>query len=241
MHSIYRKAIILMAFLLPLFSFSQTSGLGTWNVVTGKITFSKQWNAFAEAQLRSQQFIHDFSYYEYKAGIGYNFPKTISTLFAMGHYVTFQPDGDFKKPISNDEFRIWEQFVLTNNIGRIKLEHRYRIEQRFTSSGYRNRFRYRLNTIIPFNNKEIKNRTLYASVFNEFFVTNERPYFEQNRIYLGLGYQFSNNVTLQAGWINRFDQSTSNIPSWKNYFQTMLMFSIDEFKSGRERHPSSVD
>lgn len=46
------------------------------------------------------------------------------------------------KPYVNDEFRIWQQLVLTNNIGRIKLEHHYRIEQRFTSNaGYRNRFR----------------------------------------------------------------------------------------------------
>ncbi|MDB5210398.1 MAG: hypothetical protein JWQ30_1225 [Sediminibacterium sp.] len=231
-----------MALLLSLQASAQTDGLGTWNVVSAKITFNKQWNAFGEVQARSQKLIHDFNYYEYKAGVGYNFPKTASILFAMGHYATFQPDGDFKKPFVNDEFRIWEQFVLTNNIGRVKIEHRYRIEQRFTSNaGYRNRFRYRLNVIVPLNNKEIKDKTWYTSIFNEVFVTNERPYFEQNRIFLGAGYQFNKHFTVLAGVLNRFDQSVTNVPSWKNYFQTNLIFSIDEFKSGRERHPSSVD
>lgn len=231
-----------MALLLSLQLTAQTDGIGTWNVVSAKMTFNKQWSAFGEVQARSQQIIHDFNYYEYKAGVGYNFPKTASVLFAMGHYATFQPDGDFKKPFVNDEFRIWEQFVLTNNIGRVKIEHRYRIEQRFTSNaGYRNRFRYRLNVIVPLNNKEIKDKTWYTSIFNEVFVTNERPYFEQNRIFLGAGYQFNKRFTVLAGVLNRFDQSITNVPSWKNYFQTNLIFSIDEFKSGRERHPSSVD
>ncbi|MES2332427.1 MAG: DUF2490 domain-containing protein [Bacteroidota bacterium] len=238
----FSKAIFPVALLLSLQATAQTDGLGTWNVVSAKITFNKQWSAFGEVQARSQKLIHDFNYYEYKAGVGYNFPKTASVLFAMGHYATFQPDGDFKKPFVNDEFRIWEQFVLTNNIGRVKIEHRYRIEQRFTSNaGYRNRFRYRLNVIVPLNNKEIKNNTWYTSIFNEVFVTNERPYFEQNRIFLGAGYQFNKRFTLLAGVVNRFDQSVTNVPSWKNYFQTNFIFSVDEFKSGRERHPSSVD
>ena len=242
MNIIFRNAVFVVALFLSINSFAQTDGLGTWNVVSTKFTFNKKWSAFAEAQLRSQKVIHDFNYYEYKAGIGYNFPKTLSVLFAMGRYATFQPDGDFKKPYANDEFRIWEQFVLNNNIGRVKLEHRYRIEQRFTSfAGYRNRFRYRINAIVPFNNTNVINKTWYASVFNEVFVTNEAPYFEQNRIFLGLGYQFNEHVTVLAGWLNRFDQSLTNVPSWKNYFQTNLIFSIAEFKSGRERHPSSLD
>ena len=231
-----------MALFLSLQATAQTDGLGTWNVVSAKLTFNKQWSVFAEAQARSQKVIHDFNYYEYKAGIGYNFPKTVSALFALGHYVTFQPDGDFKQPAVNDEFRIWEQFVLTNNIGRIKLEHRYRIEQRFTSNaGYRNRFRYRINALLPLNNKEIKSKTWYTSLFNEIFVTNEGPYFEQNRIFLGAGYQFNNRVTVLAGLLNRFDQSLSYVPTWKNYFQANFIISIDEFKTGRERHPSSID
>ncbi len=196
----------------------------------------------AEAQLRSQQVIHDFNYYEYKGGVGYNFPKTLSVLFAMGHYGTFQPDGDFKKPVISDEFRIWEQFVLTNNIGRVKLEHRYRVEQRFTSNlGYRNRFRYRINALVPFNNKEIKSKTWYASLFNEVFLANDGPYFEQNRVFYGLGYQVNNKMTVLIGILNRFDQSISHTTSFKSYFQTNLIFSFDEFKSGRERHPSALD
>ena len=238
---LYRKAIFMMALFLSVNTIAQTSGLGTWNVLTTKFTFNKKWSALAEVQARSQKFFDNFSYYEYKAGIGYNFPKSFSVLLAMGRYATFQPDGNFKTP-NVTEFRTWQQFVLTNNIGRVKIEHRYRIEQRFLSTGeYRNRFRYRLNAIVPLNNKEVKSKTFYTSVFNEVMVNNEGPYFEQNRIFLGLGYQFNNRVSVLAGYINRFDQSSAHIPQWKNFWQTNLIFSFDEFKSGRERHPSTLD
>jgi hypothetical protein len=229
-----------IAAIIALPSFAQTPGLGTWNVLSGKMTFNKRWNAFAEAQIRSQQFVHDFNYYEYKGGVGYNFKANVSVLLAMGHYKTFQPTGDFINPAVT-EFRIWQQFTLNNNIGRLKLEHRYRIEQRFISSGYRNRFRYRLNALFPFGRKVIENKTWYASVSNEVFLANEDPYFEQNRIFGGLGYQFNDHVNMLTGFINRFDNSPSHTQSWKNFFQASLIFSIAEFKSGGERHPSSVD
>jgi hypothetical protein len=238
------KAIVLMALFIFIAStsFAQPDGLGTWNVVSAKYTFNKEWSVMAEAQIRSQQFGHDFHYYEYKAGLGYNFKKTVAVLFAMGHYKTFQPDGDFKQPVASDEFRIWQQLVLTNNIGRLKLEHRYRIEQRFTSNlGYRNRFRYRLNAILPLNSSEIKTKTWYTTLYNEVFIAPESPFFEQNRIFFGVGYQCSDRVTLLTGFVHRFDQSLAHVPNWKNFFQANLFLSFDEFKSGRERHPSAVD
>lgn len=233
--------IFLLTFVLSLPAAGQTTGLGTWNVASTRITFDKSWNAFFEAQLRSQKIFNDFNYYEYKGGLGYNFKSNISVVVALGRYMTYPPFGDFTKPATNEETRLWQQLTLNNNIGRLKLEHRYRIEQRFTSFGYRNRFRYRLNAIVPFGHNTIESRTLYASLFNEIFLTNEGPYFEQNRIFGGLGYQFNAHVNILMGLINRFDHSATNVQTRKNFFQTSLIFTIAESKSGRERHPSSVD
>ncbi len=230
-----------MAFLFATNAYSQTPGLGTWSVISTKYTFNKQWNVFFEAQLRSQSFYNNFHYHEYKGGIGYNFPKSISAILAMGHYVTYQTDGNFKSPQITNEFRIWEQFVLNNNINRLKIEHRYRIEQRFLTDGYRNRFRYRLNALYPINNLVIKEKTWYLSLNNEVFLNNDGMIFEQNRIYGGIGYQVNKQLTLQAGYMNRMDNLGPGKQQSKNFFQTVLLFSLNEFKSGRELLPSSVD
>ena len=240
MNHIPRKAITLVAFLISLQAAAQTDGLGTWSVLSGKYTFNNRWNLYAEAQIRSQQVVHDFFYYEYKGGVSYNFKPNVSALLAVGNYATYKPEGDFTNP-NVTEFRIWEQFVLNNNIGRVKLEHRYRIEQRFISTGYRNRFRYRINALLPFGHKVIESKTLYASLYNEIFVSNEAPFFEQNRMFAGLGYQFDQHVSVLGGFVNRFDHTIAYKEITKNFLQLNLFLTFGEAKSGRERHPSALD
>jgi hypothetical protein len=219
---------------------AQTDGLGTWNVVNLRKTFNSKWNGFFEAQIRSQQFYNDFSYHEYKGGIGYNFGKQFSVVLAAGQYVTYTPHGNLDT-VTNSEFRLWQQFTLTNNINRLKIEHRYRTEQRWASSGYRNRFRYRLNTIIPINKKAVEKNAVYATVSDEIFLTDKKPYFERNRFFAGLGYVFSKLFTLQGGFLRQYDYRATGTSTGKNYLQVSLLFSINEHKSARERHPSTTD
>jgi hypothetical protein len=242
MRKLYFKSFPLVIFLsCGITGFSQTDGTGTWNVLNIKKTFNPKWNAFFEAQARSQQLFNNFSYHEMKAGIGYNIGTKLSIVVAAGQYVTYDPTGNFKSPVSSHEFRFWQQFTLTNNIEPFKLEHRYRTEQRWTSSGYRNRFRYRLNGLLPINKKKIENHTLYASVYDEVFFTNEKPYFERNRVYGGIGYNFNSLFSLQVGWIRQYDLKVVGNSTGKNYLQTNLFFSIGEHKTKREKHPGSED
>jgi hypothetical protein len=237
----YKAGMLMLALLFSNIGKTQTPGLGSWNILNGRISLNKQWNAFGEAQLRTQKFYNHFSYHEVKGGIGYNITDKAAALIGMGQYVTYDPTGNFKSPVSNSEFRMWEQLSLTNNLDRLKLEHRYRIEQRFTSSGYRNRFRYRLNAIIPINKKKVESKTLYVAAFEEIFLTNTKPYFERNRLFGGVGYSFSDLFTLQAGWIRQFDFRANATSFTKDYMQVSLLFDFKLDRSGKEKHPSSMD
>ncbi|MBX9733612.1 MAG: DUF2490 domain-containing protein [Chitinophagaceae bacterium] len=242
LYKVFIKAIFPIAFLLGAFNTNaQTPGLGTWSIISTKYTFNKKWSGFFEAQIRSQQFYVDYNYHEYKSGVGYNLPKNISLLFAIGKYNTYQFTGNFKTPMLINEIRTWQQLVLNNNINRLKIEHRYRFEQRFVNDIYRNRFRYRLNAILPINNIIVQEKTWYLSLSNEIFLNNRGVFFEQNRIFIGTGYEINDQVTMQAGWLNRFDNFDNGSEQKKNFFQLSLLLSFSENKSGRKRHPSSVD
>jgi hypothetical protein len=219
---------------------AQTKGLGTWNVINLKKTFNDKWSAFFEAQIRSQKLYNHFNYHEYKGGIGYNVAKQFNVVVAAGQYVTYTPT-DNLKAVTSSEFRFWQQFTLTNNINRVKIEHRYRSEQRWTSAEYRNRFRYRLNLLLPINKDKIEKNTLYSSVSDEIFLTNVRPYFERNRFFAGLGYVFTDQFTFQAGYLRQYDYRQTGSSTGKNYLQASLLFSVNEHKSKRERHPSTTD
>jgi len=66
------------------------------------------------------------------------------------------------------------------------------------------RIRYRAQANIPINHKKIEAKTYYISVWDEIFmswgkvVTYHKP--DQNRFFAGPGYQFSKDLSVQAGY-----------------------------------------
>jgi len=126
-----------------------------------------------------------------------------------------------KQPASfaNNEHRIWQQVSYKHSLSKLKVDHRLRLEQRFIEShsvvnneiipqGYTNRqhrLRYRLMIRMPLNRQAIQAKTIYLSVYDEAFlswgksVTFHEP--DQNRIFVGLGYQVDKALTLQGGFL----------------------------------------
>lgn len=220
--------------------FSQKSHLGAWNVFTTKLNLSPRWGIYNELQLRSQSFYNHNYYYEIKGGVSYSLNKNFSFLLGAGRYITYSDGGNFEKPLTANEFRFWQQLTMNQYLERIKIEHRYRIEQRWFKTGYRNRFRYRLNTAVPLNAKKIGPKTFYLAAFDEIFLTNKASYFERNRFFAGAGYQLSKSFTIQPGYIYQYDYR-NGAGSGKHFFQLTFTFEIDGQKNPHEKIPGNVD
>jgi len=184
---------------------AQTFDLGSWNILNLKYNLEEKWSAFGEAQLRSLLFYNNFHYYEYKGGINYKVHKNVQLTLGLGSYQTYKEGGDFLLPKNNNEFRLWPQIVLFQSIGNLKIEQRYRTELRWTSNGYRNRFRYRLGASYPFGKEQNESKPYQISVSNELFFTDNEPYFERNRLLLAFNYKSSKTTTLQVGYLHQFD------------------------------------
>lgn len=177
---------------------------GSWFLGYVEYSFSPKLFTYIEVQDRNQSLFRHFNYYEIKGGIGYRFYDNFSALFGFGNYNTYDWE-DLSAPKITEEWRIWEQFIMVQNLQRLRFEHRFRAEQALISGKYRNRFRYRLNLTAALNKRKIEKGALYFSVFNEIFLTNNAPYFMRNRFYAGLGYQLSNSLGMGLGWVNQFN------------------------------------
>jgi Protein of unknown function (DUF2490) len=220
---------------------AQPSGTGAWNIINTKINLSSKWSVFNELQMRSQLFYQNQYYYEIKGGASYSINKNFSFLVGLGKYKTFSDGGNFKNPVTANEFRLWEQVTMNHYLERIKFEHRYRAEQRWFKDGtYRNRFRYRLSAVVPINNKKMGPKTFYLSSFDEVFFTNTSPYFERNRFFAGAGYQIDKHFTIQPGYLYQFDYK-NNVGSGKRFFQLMLMIELYAHKNPHEKIPGNID
>jgi hypothetical protein len=203
---------------------SQLTNLGSWNIVNIRYKINEKWSAFGEAQLRSLQFYNNFHYYEYKGGVNFKAHKNVTLTIAAGDYNTYREGGNFKTPMNNDELRIWPQVLLTQSINRLLVEQRYRSEFRFTSNGYRTRFRYRLGLQYPFGNDKKGYKPLLISVNNELFFGTKEPYFERNRIATNLQYKISSSTSLMLGLLHQFDYKI-NDEIGRTFFQSGIYLS----------------
>lgn len=199
------KYLMTFLILIPLLGRGQSLNLGSWNVLNFKYNSNEKLSVFGEAQLRSLKFYNNFHYYEYKGGINFKVHKNVNLTIGMGSYQTYKEGGDFILPKNNNEFRLWPQVIVYQPIGRLKIEQRYRSELRFTSNGYRNRFRYRFGISYPFGIEKNKIQPFLISASNEIFFADKEPYFERNRILLAFNFKTSKATTLQIGYLHQFD------------------------------------
>jgi len=142
----------------------------------------------------------------------------VQLSLGLGSYQTFKEGGNFVLPKNNDEFRIWPQVLLSQSIGKLKIEQRYRIELRFTNVGYRNRFRYRLGLAYPLGKEREGYKPFQINVSNELFFTNKEPYFERNRLLFSFNYKFSATATISVGYLSQFDYKI-NDETGRDFFQ----------------------
>lgn len=196
---------ILAMLLFSINACAQSADLGSWNVLNIKYDHTENLSFFGEGQIRSLRFYNQFHYYEYKGGVNYKVHKSVKATLAVGSYQTYREGGDFVLPKNNDELRLWPQIILFQDINRLKIEHRYRVEMRWTSNGYRNRYRYRVGVSYPFGKETYGYKPFQVSLSNELFFTDNEPYFERNRIQAVLNYKLSKVSTIQMGYLHQFD------------------------------------
>lgn len=225
----YIFALNLLVVGISFSSNAQQSSLGSWNILNVKYTLSDKWSFFGEGQIRSLKFYDHFHYYEAKGGANYELKNGIRLTLGAGTYQTYREGGDFVLPKNNDEFRIWPQVLLTQKIGKFKIEQRYRLENRFTSSGYRNRYRYRLGLTVPLYHSK-KDVSVALNLNNELFFTDKEPYFERNRVLGGLNIHFNKTSGIQVAYLHQFDYKI-NDETGRDFFVIGYYFEFTKSKT----------
>ena len=202
---IKKVLFILIQFCLFHLLVAQTNSTGSWNILNLSYNHNEKLGFFGEGQIRSLKFYENFHYYEYKFGINLKVHPSFKLTLAGGSYQTYREGGNFILPKNNNEIRIWPQFTLSQSIQKLKIEQRYRTEFRFTSNGYRTRFRYRFGVSYPFGKSSKGYQPFHINISDEIFFTDRQPYFERNRFQFALNMKVSVRSTIQAGFLTQFD------------------------------------
>ncbi|TGV01747.1 DUF2490 domain-containing protein [Flavivirga rizhaonensis] len=201
---------LIMALMSPLLMQSQDSDFGNWLIYIGNKKLNPKWNIHNEIQYRNYNAIGDLEQLLLRTGLGYTFNESKNNvLLGYGYILSENYIGNSDDKVSVNEHRIFQQFTSKQKIGRVKLNHRYRFEQRFVEDDFKLRFRYFLALNIPFFNRENQNSKYYFSAYNEIFLNTKTAIFDRNRVYAGIGYNINKSIRLEAGYMNQFFETSS--------------------------------
>lgn len=185
---------------------AQTSDLGNWLIYFGNKKIDSKWNWHHEVQYRNYNAIGDLEQLLLRTGIGYNLSENNNNLLLGYGYINSQNYVDnTNEKVNINEHRIFQQFITRQSFSRVKLQHRYRFEQRWIEDAdFRLRFRYFLSLNIAINNSDIIDKTWYGSIYNEIFINDDQVIFDRNRLYLGVGYKLNKSAKFELGYMNQF-------------------------------------
>lgn len=200
---IKKTLFTLIAFMFIWTLKSQETGedsFGSWFMLFSKHQVSEKFSVNAEIQYRTYEFGSNFNQLLLRTGVNYQIAKNAATTFGYAYIST---DGTFSEAAGEEnttENRIYEEFSVNNSIGKFKLGHRYRVEQRFINNptsgkSTEHRMRYLLRVTYPINEQ------WFLTAYDEVFINLQEPIFGQNRLYGAIGYHFSKNVSTQVGYL----------------------------------------
>lgn len=189
---------------------AQPSRMGNWMMYFGNQPLKKGWTVWNEVQYRNHNAVGDLEQLLLRSGIGKNLTEGNNHLLLGYAYILSEPYaiGTGAKSTTR-EHRIFQQFITRQAFGRIFLQHRYRLEQRFLEAGFRSRIRYFLGVNLPINKSSMEKGACYFSAYNEIFLHLDRPVFDRNRLYGALGWVLRKDLRMELGLMSQILESRS--------------------------------
>ena len=190
------------------------SSTGSWLGLYTKYHFNNRWSYYGEYHFRRKNGLKDMGQIYLRLGATFKLTQYLDLTAGFVNPYYWAPDQsnpNMDKIVP--QFRLWEQAVLATPFYYIKVLHQLRLEQRYRRDYIKgspweltHRFRYKLSMYIPLNNRELKPKTVFLSLYDEIFIQAGKTivynHLEDNRAFLGLGYKLNENLQIQAGYMN---------------------------------------
>jgi len=146
------------------------------------------------------------------------------------------------------EHRPWQQIWWNQKYNGFTTLQWLRLEERFTGivvndelqSGYNfnYRLRYNFSFFIPLKGKELVPKTPFIALIDEVFINfgNKIVYntFDQNRFFIGVGYQITSHMNVQTGYMNIFQQEATGNSYWSTHAIRLFLFQTLDFRNKEE-------
>ncbi|QNF34113.1 DUF2490 domain-containing protein [Adhaeribacter swui] len=258
------RSIIILFLLVGLnirFALGQTNRIADknkigWFVYEGDHALSKKWKLHTEYQWRRIDYIKSWQQSLARVGFTYQILPQVKVGAGYTSFITF-PYGGYPTAETGDPFperRLHQDIQLSNTMGRVALQHRFRLEQRWLgqlqqSTGknvqsweYQNRIRYQIALQVPLQGLTLDDQEWYINFFDELFLgfgkNVGQNVYNQNRISGGLGYQFTDDFQVELNYLYQITQhaetdpvSGNNVFEYNQGFRLGVVYNFKFFKN----------
>lgn len=218
-----RKLYPLLAFVLSTDALGQRvtdHNTNLWISHWGDHRIANRWSFHTEGHWRRADLGATWQQLLLRPAVNFHLGDAVMLTAGYSFYNNYSY-GAHPAPYRTWEHQAWEQLQLSQSIGRLRVHHRYRIEQRSIaivtpdpsnpSKGrldrytYQNRFRYRVWATLPLGSKSAQpgrfSLNLYDEVFLNFGSSDRIDFIQQNRISALLGYRLNASTNLLLGYL----------------------------------------
>ena len=189
-----------------------------WLGYYSTINLNPKWSVNSDLQLRTRNEIKNYSQVLIRTDVSRRLSEKITATIGLAHFRFF-----ITNTRTRGEWRPWQEFKLQDELGKVKVTHRLRIEERYnevvennTNTGkylFNFRFRYKLDIRFRLNKEKENAKNLVGIIGNEIMVNAGKVirynYFDQNRTYAGLNLELNKSISFQIQYMH-FWQQLSN-------------------------------
>ncbi len=229
-----------------------------WFVYVGDHQVAERWAVHTEYQWRRVNFLKSPQQQLARVGLVRTLSDRVKvsggyTFFVSHRYGRYPEVPGRAEP----ELRSYQDVTLSDQLGRLGLDHRLRLEQRWLGARdefgegpvqqweYQNRIRYQLSLKFPLQGSTIDDNELYLHAQDEVFLSFGRHVgqnvFNQNRLFAGLGYQFTDDAQLALNYYYQVRSHGSPDPAsgrpvveLNHGFRLNVLYNLD-FTGGSEK------
>ena len=147
------------------------------------------------------------------------------------------------------EHRTWQQIWWNQKYPGLTTLQWLRLEQRFNQKvvadekqegyNYNFRVRYNFSFFVPLKGKEIVAKTPFVAVMDEIFLNfgGKIVYntFDQNRFFVGMGYQFTSHLNAQLGYMNVYQQEASGASYYSTHAIRLFVFHTLDLRKDKSK------
>ena len=215
-----------------------------WLCYFGDARLAGRWGLHTEFQYRRTNGLSDPQQYFYRAGVNYYLPSKVLLTVGVASLRSL-PYGDYPNAGRTFERRIYQMASLGQQFGRLSLTHRFIQDERWIRAEgedrheFQNRSRYRAQLKPALTKPDLGPGTLYALASDEIFISYganvAANVFNQNRLYGGLGYQFSDVLAVEVSYLNQIVQHSDGVVFERNHTAQVGLYFTPDLRAAAQK------